>query len=79
MFWDPYFGWDTHMIRSCLFWTVLLCGLISFVTATEGLGWDYAYLSLYDWALGNTTAVLISLILLLVGGFYFWKVQVGDI
>lgn len=79
MFWDPYFGWDTYMIRSCLFGLTILCGLASFVCSTEGLGWDYPYISLYSWLASNTTGVLMGVILLLVGGFYFWKVQVGDI
>ena len=45
MFWDPYFGWDTHMIRSCLFGLSALCVLASFVATTEGLGWTYPYTS----------------------------------
>lgn len=78
MFWDPYFGWDTHMIRSCCFGLVILCGLSSFVCSTEGLGWNYPYLAVYSWITSNTEAVLIATILLLIGGFYYWKAQIGD-
>lgn len=78
MFWDPYFGWDTHMIRSCSFGLFILCGLASFVCSTEGLGWDYPYLAIYSWLVSNTETVLIATILFLIGGFYFWKVQVGE-
>ncbi len=78
MFWDPYFGWDTHMIRSCAFGLVILAGLASFVCSTEGLGWDYPYIVIYSWLASNTEAVLIASILALIGGFYFWKVQIGE-
>ena len=78
MFWDPYFGWDTHMIRSCSFGLFILCGLASFVCSTEGLGWDYPYLAIYSWMGSNTETVLIATILFLIGGFYFWKVQIGE-
>ena len=78
MFWDPYFGWDTYMIRSCLFWAATICALASFICSTEGLGWDYPYVSLYSWASAHTDAVLITTILTLIAGFYYWKVQVGD-
>ena len=78
MFWDPYFGWDILMIRSCSFGLVILCGLASFVCSTEGLGWDYPYISIYSWLGNHTEGVLIAIILSLIGGFYFWKVQIGD-
>lgn len=78
MLWDPYFGWDTHMIRSCLFWSVIICVLASFICSTEGLGWDYPYVSIYEWGGRHTDTVLISTIILLVAVFYYWKVQVGD-
>ena len=78
MFWDPYFGWDTHMIRSCAFGIVILCGLASFVCSTEGLGWDYPYISIYSWLGSHTEGVLIAVILSLIGGFDFRKVQIGD-
>jgi len=78
MFWDPYFGWDTHMIRSCAFGLVILGGLASFVCSTEGLGWDYPYIALYSWLASNTEAVLIATIIGLIGGFYFWKAQIGE-
>ena len=78
MFWDPYFGWDTHMIRSCAFGLVILGGLASFVCSTEGLGWDYPYIALYSWLASNTETVLIVTIIGLIGGFYFWKAQIGE-
>jgi hypothetical protein len=78
MFWDPYFGWDTHMIRSCAFGLFMFSGLASFVCSTEGLGWDYPYVATYAWMLSHTDAVLISIILLLIGTFYFWKAQIGE-
>lgn len=79
MFWDPYFGWDTHMIRSCSFGLLLLCAMGSFVCSTEGLGWAYPYTATYSWMQAHTEEVLITIILSLVGLFYFWKVQMGDI
>jgi len=79
MFWDPYFGWDTHMIRSCFFGVVMLAAFASFISATEGLGWAYPYLTIYNWVISHTEEVLISTIILLIGGFYYWKAQVvGD-
>ena len=78
MFWDPYFGWDTHMIRSCMFWVATVCVLASFICATEGMGWDYPYVSLYGWAGNHIDLVLITTIVGLIAGFYYWKVQVGD-
>ena len=37
MFWDPYFGWDTHMIRSCLFGLSALCVLAALLLQPKGL------------------------------------------
>jgi hypothetical protein len=66
------------MIRSCSFGLLILCGLASFVCSTEGLGWDYPYITLYSWLGDHTEGVLIAIIFALIGGFYFWKVQIGD-
>jgi hypothetical protein len=52
--------------------------LASFVCSTEGLGWDYPYITLYSWLGDHTEGVLIAIIFALIGGFYFWKVQIGD-
>jgi hypothetical protein len=79
MVWDPYFGWDTHMIRSIFFWLFTIAGLISFVTSTEGLGWDYVYVSGYNYLLDHVTQFIMFVILAMVALFYYWKVQIGDI
>ncbi len=79
MIWDPYFGWDVYRIRSIFFWTATLCLLISFVASTEGLGWAYPYESLYSWVQNHVEAVLIGFIMVLTSGFYYWKIQSGDI
>lgn len=77
MFWDPYFGWDTHMIRSCLFGFFALCSLSSFITTTEGLGWAYPYTYILGWVQTHTTSFLIGIIVLMTGMFYYWKIQSG--
>ncbi len=79
MFWDPYFGWDTHMIRSCLFGLSALCVLASFVATTEGLGWTYPYTSLFGLIQSHTTSFLIGTIFFMTGVFYYWKIQAGDL
>jgi hypothetical protein len=79
MFWDPYFGWDWHMIRSWVLGVLFLCAFASFVSSTEGLGWAYPYSYIYGWIQGHTEELLITIIISLVGIFYFWKVQMGDI
>jgi len=79
MFWDPYFGWDTHMIRSCLFGLFALCSLASFITTTEGLGWMYPYTTILGMIQEHTTYFLIALIFFLTGVFYYWKIQAGDL
>tara|TARA_B110000211_G_C13932137_1_gene487643 strand:+ start:169 stop:408 length:240 start_codon:yes stop_codon:yes gene_type:complete len=79
MFWDPYFGWDWHMIRSWVLGVLFLCAFASFVSSTEGLGWTYPYSYIYGWIQGHTEELLITIIISLVGIFYFWKVQMGDI
>jgi hypothetical protein len=79
MFWDPYFGWDWHMIRSWVLSVLFLCAFASFVSSTEGLGWAYPYSSIYGWIQGHTEELLITIIISLIGIFYFWKVQMGDI
>lgn len=79
MFWDPYFGWDTHMIRSCLFGLFVLCVLASFIATTEGLGWSYPYTSMLEWIQSHTTSFLIGTIFLMTGVFYYWKIQAGDL
>ena len=79
MFWDPYFGWDTHMIRSCLFGLSALCVLASFVATTEGLGWTYPYTSLFGLIQSHTTSFLIGTIFFMTRVFYYWKIQAGDL
>ena len=79
MIWDPYFGWDVYRIRSIIFWSAIICLLASFISSTEGLGWSYPYESVYSWMQVHTEAVLIGFIMMFNGGFYYWKIQSGDL
>tara|TARA_B100001939_G_scaffold341481_1_gene351139 strand:+ start:1487 stop:1726 length:240 start_codon:yes stop_codon:yes gene_type:complete len=79
MFWDPYFGWDTYRMRSVVFWLVAVCLLLSFVTSTEGLGWDYVYVGIYDYIIDHVSQFIMFVIVAMVAIFYYWKVQIGDI
>ena len=79
MFWDPYFGWDTYRMRSVAFWVITSCLLLSFITSTEGLGWDYAYVGIYDYIIDHVAQFIMFVIVAMVAVFYYWKVKIGDI
>jgi len=78
LFWDPYFGWDWHGMRSAFSGLVVLCFFASFISVTEGHRWFAPYLYLYDAIVANAAMSIGASMLLFIMGFWYWRFQSGD-
>jgi len=78
IFWDEYFGWDWHGIRSAISGLAVSCMAISFIAATEGHRWFAPYSWIYHQIIEHAAASIIVTMLLLVMGYWYWRFQSGD-
>jgi hypothetical protein len=78
LFWDEYFGWDWHGIRSTATSIIAFCAIMSFIATTEGYRWFAPYSWMYDKIIVHATASLILVMLFLSGLFWYWRFQSGD-
>jgi hypothetical protein len=79
MFWDPYFGWDWNEVLQAFFVLVGLLAFFGLFGATEHNDFFYLYRKMWAWAERHNTALLGVFIVSLIGGFYYWRFQGGDL
>ena len=77
-FWDPYFGWDFHAMGQALFAVGFVAIFLALFGSTEHNDMFYLYRGLGEWLASRMELVIGSSILILVAGFYYWRMQGGD-
>lgn len=75
--WDDYMGWDWYAVRQYLFFAGLVFAFASLIGMTEGYPWHYPVTYIGDALMANSTAVLITTIVLLIAGFRFIMYKEG--
>ena len=79
MFWDPYFGWDWNEVAQALTFLAVILGFLALFGATEHDDVLHVYRGIWKWAQLNSSALLGLLIMSIIGGFYYWRFQGGDL
>ena len=75
--WDDYMGWDWYAVRQYLFFASIIFAFASLVSMTEGNPWHYPVSYIAAILLANSTAVLISAIVILIATFRFIMYKEG--